>query len=276
MITVCIFYFSNLTCLNTGSSATADKKNQSQKSDDSSSSTEDDTRAVILTNERGTSSLQLSDSDDDISKVHKSASSSAAGNQRSSGGSLLANNRRKSANQVSSNQQIPDKMDQSSSNSLNNVNASKKLINVDTDSVNENFSPVRPSTKRKRKFKRMALDPAENTTMMMSMESPMSKGGKTGTIKRKKVRSKSACDSSSVTSKSRSATLKSPKGANAMTRQRQVSTANVVPGKRKRSSREKSVEPDLMVLSQSSVPSHSMITEEVLIFYWLPSKFKLC
>ena len=52
-------------------------------------------------------------------------------------------------------------------------------------------------------------------------------------------------------------TLKSPK------RQRQVSTANVVPGKRKRSSREKSVEPDLIVHSQSAAPSHSMITEEV-------------
>merc|ERR1711936_1421417 len=86
--------------------------------------------------------------------------------------------------------------------------------------------------------------------------------GKTGTIKRKKVRSKSACDSSSTTSKSRSATtLKSP-NAPIVQRQRQVSTANVVPGKRKRSSREKSVEPDLMLHTQSSVPSHSMITEE--------------
>ena len=60
----------------------------------------------------------------------------------------------------------------------------------------------------------------------------------------------------------RSATLKSPNISGQ--RQRQVSTANVVPGKRKRSSREKSVEPDLIVHgSQSSVPSHSMITEEV-------------
>ena len=35
--------------------------------------------------------------------------------------------------------------------------ASKKILNIDTDSVNENFSPIRPNTKRKRKFKRMAL-----------------------------------------------------------------------------------------------------------------------
>ena len=95
-------------------------------------------------------------------------------------------------------------------------------------------------------------------------------GSKTGTIKRKKVRSKSACDSSSTTSKSRSAgtAMKSP-NAPGVQRQRQVSTANVVPGKRKRSSREKSVEPDAMLHTQSAVPSHSMITEEVyyILFY---------
>ncbi|XP_046383805.1 G patch domain-containing protein 2 isoform X2 [Ischnura elegans] len=33
---------------------------------------------------------------------------------------------------------------------------------VESDSVNENFSPIRPSTKRKRKFKRMAVDPDPN------------------------------------------------------------------------------------------------------------------
>ena len=88
-------------------------------------------------------------------------------------------------------------------------------------------------------------------------------GSKTGTIKRKKVRSKSACDSSSTTSKSRSATAMKSPNAPGVQRQRQVSTANVVPGKRKRSSREKSVEPDAMLHTQSAVPSHSMITEEV-------------
>ena len=62
--------------------------------------------------------------------------------------------------------------------------------------------------------------------------------------------------------------MKSP-NAPGVQRQRQVSTANVVPGKRKRSSREKSVEPDAMLHTQSAVPSHSMITEEVyfILFY---------
>ena len=218
-------FYSNL-CLNTGSSATAEKKNQSQNSDGSSSS-EDDTRAVIMTNDRGTSSLQLSDSEED--KIpHRPAS-------------IVPTNstRRKNLGQNLDN---------------NSGISSKKLLNVaDTDSVNENFSPVRPSTKRKRKFKRMALDP-DNT--VVAMESSTTKS-KTGTIKRKKVRSKSACENSSSSKSSRNVTLKSPK------RQRQVSTANVVPGKRKRSSREKSVEPDLIVHSQSAAPSHSMITEEV-------------
>ena len=75
----------------------------------------------------------------------------------------------------------------------NNSVSNKKLLTADTDSVNENFSPVRPSTKRKRKFKRMALDP-DNT--VVSMESSATKS-KTGTIKRKKVRSKSACENRS-------------------------------------------------------------------------------
>ena len=224
-----IFLRSNL-CLNTGSSATAEKKNQSQNSDGSSSS-EDDTRAVIMTNDRGTSSLQLSDSEEDkiprpASIVPKLRSKMSAPN--AGGGS---------------------------SNQLSN----KKLLNVaDTDSVNENFSPVsRPSTKRKRKFKRMALDPDNSDLALVDPLTVTVVKNKTGTIKRKKVRSKSACETAPKSS--RNVTLKSPK------RQRQVSTANVVPGKRKRSSREKSVEPDL-IISQSAAPSHSMITEEVNLF----------
>lgn len=219
-----------MTCLNASSSTTAEKKNQSQNSEDSSSSTEDDTRAVILTNDRGTSSLQLSDSEEEKLPTRQP--------------SLSINfNRRKVEMQTNSATE----------------NLSKKLMNVaDTDSVNENFSPVRPSTKRKRKFKRMALDPENNSVAMET-----GTGKKTGTIKRKKVRSKSACDSG--TGSGKRGNLKSPSsGGQTVTRQRQVSTANVIPGKRKRSSREKSVEPDLIVHnSQSSVPSHSMITEEV-------------
>ena len=128
---------------------------------------------------------------------------------------------------------------------------SKRLLLKTYDHELQCWKIFRPSTKRKRKFKRMALDPdnSVNDPQVLVTKS------KTGTIKRKKVRSKSACESAPKSS--RNVTLKSPK------RQRQVSTANVVPGKRKRSSREKSVEPDL-ILSQSTAPSHSMITEEVI------------
>ena len=212
--------------MNTGSSTTAEKKNQSQNSDGSSSS-EDDTRAVIMTNDRGTSSLQLSDSEED--KIPRPAS-------------IVPKLRSKNI---------------STPNAGGSIQTNKKLLNVaDTDSVNENFSPVsRPSTKRKRKFKRMALDP-DNSDLALVVDplNTVTVKNKTGTIKRKKVRSKSACETAPKSS--RNVTLKSPK------RQRQVSTANVVPGKRKRSSREKSVEPDL-IISQSAAPSHSMITEEV-------------
>lgn len=260
-------FFSNLSCLNAGSANSLEKKNQSQNSEDSSSSTEDDTRAVILTNDRGTSSLQLSDSEEELKLP-----STSRGSATSNAGTAASNLVRRSANL---------KMEQSHQ-TLSNINANnKKLMMNDTDSVNENFSPVRPSTKRKRKFKRMALDPDNHAVNMDTemttnghLKNPSASSGKTGTIKRKKVRSKSACDSSSATSKSRSgasgATLKSPSIAGASQRQRQVSTANVVPGKRKRSSREKSVEPDLILhTSQSSIPSHSMISEEVRYRYKL-------
>jgi len=242
---------SNLACLNASSSNQTDqKKNQSQNSEDSSSSTEDDTRAVILTNDRGTSSLQLSDSEEEklprpsLVHTHSTRRSNKNQNQNNSPGPVV------NADQTA-------EMDQGANSKLGATN--------DTDSVNENFSPVRPSTKRKRKFKRMALDPDNNSTIMLMDHASTSKavpGSKTGTIKRKKVRSKSACDSSSTTSKSRSATAMKSPNAPGVQRQRQVSTANVVPGKRKRSSREKSVEPDAMLHTQSAVPSHSMITEE--------------
>jgi len=256
---------SNLACLNANSSnPTGDsKKNQSQNSEDSSSSTEDDTRAVILTNDRGTSSLQLSDSEEEKiprpSLVH--THSTRRSNKTSSQHSAAVINAENS-------NQIQTEMDQgANSNNKVHANTATGIPTNDTDSVNENFSPVRPQcTKRKRKFKRMALDPDNTSAIMLMEHASTSKtasitASKTGTIKRKKVRSKSACDSSSATSKSRSATtLKSP-NAPIVQRQRQVSTANVVPGKRKRSSREKSVEPDLMLV-KSSAPSHSMITEE--------------
>ena len=155
-------YCSNLACLNASSSnPTGDsKKNQSQNSEDSSSSTEDDTRAVILTNDRGTSSLQLSDSEEEKiprpSLVH-THSTRRTNKTTSSQHSAVIN---------AENQNMTE-MDQGA-NSNNKVLAAGVPTN-DTDSHNENFSPVRPQcTKRKRKFKRMALDP-DNTRCLISM-----------------------------------------------------------------------------------------------------------
>ena len=199
---------------------------------------------------------------------------------------------------------------------------------IESDSLNENFSPVRPNTKRKRRFKRMALDPETNppsTTNTTPMKDTVghitSKGGgeagheniaskdksdksnlnlasnigskntaknsqqlsreasaaanndpsssNTGTIKRKKVRSRSAGGTNQLqimqnvkrvyhgaTAHHSSAYHPPPPGVSSKTVQcpppvvsgtaaSQAITA-VVPGKRKRSSnREKSVENDI-------------------------------
>ncbi len=171
-----------MSCLNAGSSNSVDKKNVSQNSEDSSSSTEDDTRAVILTNDRGTSSLQLSDSEEEQKANESRANFVHFTRRRNNPGEPHAGNIAAASAAIN-----PDQ-----------PSNAKKLINVDTDSVNENFSPVRPSTKRKRKFKRMALDP--DGSVAMETLSNVCKS-KTGTIKRKKVRSKSACDSGSAKSR---------------------------------------------------------------------------
>ena len=102
---------------------------------------------MILTNDRGTSSLQLSDSEEEklprpsLVHTHSTRRSNKNQNQNNSPGPVV------NADQTAD-------MDQGANSKLGATN--------DTDSVNENFSPVRPSTKRKRKFKRMALDPDNN------------------------------------------------------------------------------------------------------------------
>ena len=102
---------------------------------------------MILTNDRGTSSLQLSDSEEEklprpsLVHTHSTRRSNKNQNQNNSPGPAV------NADQTAD-------MDQGANSKLGATN--------DTDSVNENFSPVRPSTKRKRKFKRMALDPDNN------------------------------------------------------------------------------------------------------------------
>ena len=190
---------------------------------------------------------------------------------------------------------------------------------IESDSLNENFSPVRPNTKRKRRFKRMALDPETNPEPSTTNSTPMkdtndhitskevaaeegskdkteqcnsdtvcSNGSKTmqqlsrgsapsndpsssntGTIKRKKVRSRSAGGTNQLqimqnvkrvyhgATAHHSSAYPNATGISSKTVQcpppLPVSAAalspcitSVVPGKRKRSSnREKSVENDL-------------------------------
>ena len=114
---------------------------------------------MILTNDRGTSSLQLSDSEEEKiprpSLVH--THSTRRSNKTSSQHSATVINAENS-------NQIQTEMDQgANSNNKVHANTATGIPTNDTDSVNENFSPVRPQcTKRKRKFKRMALDP-DNT-----------------------------------------------------------------------------------------------------------------
>ena len=172
---------------------------------------------------------------------------------------------------------------------------------IESDSLNENFSPIRPNTKKKRRFKRMALDPetnppatksnitgkgavghttsttgedlqipknvsSHNDPHTASADDPTSSN--TGTIKRKKVRSRSAggtnqlpqirqnvkrvyhgahslvahSSSTNVHCNSSSSSSKVFTGPPSSSLSPSITIA-VVPGKRKRSSnREKSVE----------------------------------
>jgi hypothetical protein len=235
---------SNLTSLATTSGGkSSDKK--SQNSEDSSSTT-DDTGAVILNADRGTSSLQLSDSDDEKLMVIPPRLVHSHSTRRKKGSEMPAT----------------FQMETTASASTTSVT---KLANVESDSVNENFSPVRPNTKRKRMFKRMALDPDNTNVINVIMDGSCASKSKTGTIKRKKVRSRSACEAPNPAStvKPRNATKMTGHGGTTGTRQRQLS-ANVVPGKRKRSSREKSLEPEQMIHTPAAIPSHSIISEEVI------------
>lgn len=59
--------------------------------------------------------------------------------------------------------------------------------NIESDSFNENFSPVHPNTRRKRKFKRMAVDPVEvdnpSTSRSTVTVMPFSSGKKKRVVK---------------------------------------------------------------------------------------------
>ena len=104
--------------------------------------------------ERGTSSLQLTDSDE----MNNASNSASAATRKKR------------------------------SESWNSSRISAPAGN-ESDSHNENVSPVRPNTKRKRKFKRMAIDPTTGSSIRVPV--PAGTVTPSGTIKRKKGRSKS-------------------------------------------------------------------------------------
>lgn len=154
-------------------------------SDDSSSSVDN---VGLLSRDRGTSSLQFSDSDIEV------------------GPDRGARNR------------------QSRLQEYRTKRGGADQLGVESDSFTENISPFkefRVNIKRKRKFKRMAVDPyVENGLPHITYPAAQGHAGHSGVrllTKRKKVRSRSGCGGK--------------KGAGGIT-----------PGKRKRSAREKSVE----------------------------------
>merc|ERR1719430_2351362 len=99
-------------------------------------------------------------------------------------------------------------------------------LGIESDSFTENISPFkefRVNTKRKRKFKRMAVDPCmTNGLPSITLRAAQGHAGHGGVAtKRKKVRSRSGNETRSGGKKG---------------------TVGIMPGKRKRSAREKSVE----------------------------------
>jgi len=187
-------------------------------SDDSSSSVDN---VGLLSRERGTSSLQWSDSDMEMGGGHchrPELSTTRCGRPRLS---RLHEYRTKRSS------------------------AGPDLPGVESDSFNENISPFkefRANSKRKRKFKRMAVDPSpENRKPRMTVRAGVTQGlgphTNPATNKRKKVRS-------------RSGHLDTQPQRLPGSRRNQL--GGIVPGKRKRSAREKSVESGEVVSSGRS------------------------
>jgi len=144
-------------------------------SDDSSSSVDN---VGLLSRDRGTSSLQFSDSDLDILDVPGVATMARQGRSRTKRG------------------------------------RGDIIMGIESDSFTENVQPwqdFRVHTKRRRKFKRMAIGPGVEVTTVRGIKA----------TKRKKVRSRSGFDGRSLDPKT---------------------SGGTTPGKRKRSAREKSVE----------------------------------
>jgi len=168
-------------------------------SDDSSSSVDN---VGLLSRDRGTSSLQFSDSDIEPVGPGMETDLVRSGKNR-----------------------------QSRMQEYRNKRGGADHLGIESDSFTENISPFKEfrgvHTKRKRKFKRMAVDP--------SIE-PVHVGHSGLATKRKKVRSRSGAEVQRTTSK---------RGVHS-------GAACVMPGKRKRSAREKSVESGDMFCSGRS------------------------
>ena len=163
-------------------------------SDDSSSSVDN---VGLLSRDRGTSSLQFSDSDIEVGPGMETELVRSARNR------------------------------QSRMQEYRNKRGGADHLGIESDSFTENISPFkefRVNTKRKRKFKRMAVDPSSSDHGMPSTTTWPTQGhaGHSGlATKRKKVRSRSGAETRTG----------GKKGA-----------GGILPGKRKRSAREKSVE----------------------------------
>ena len=165
-------------------------------SDDSSSSVDN---VGLLSRDRGTSSLQFSDSDIEVGPGMETELVRSGRNRQS----RMQEYRSKRANH----------------------------LGIESDSFAENISPFKEfrgvHTKRKRKFKRMAVD---GTEPGMSAQGHVGHSGMA--TKRKKVRSRSGADT------------RGKRGVHG--------GGYVMPGKRKRSAREKSAESGEMFCSERS------------------------
>ncbi len=229
---------SNLSSLATGSPAGAAGADaaggrQQQMTDESSTTSEDERHTQVASGstggsrgysmlprigggggDRGTSSLQLTDSDEE------EWVSTNRGAQRTP--SMRAKDMKKKRGGGGS--------DQGNSEFL----STRKQLPIESDSVTENFSPsVRPSTKRKRKFKRMALDPE-----------PGGVPGKflPGSYVNKRQRTRQRSDCGGPTTKQRQLSGPPPSTS---------ASFGITVGKRKRSNREKSVEPENLIKPNS-------------------------
>ncbi len=180
---------------------------------------------IISRGDRGTSSLQLTDSDDGYQPPPSSSAAAAATAASKSKDHALRKKRGGSSDQGQGG------------------GVKKKQLPIESDSVNENFSPIRPNTKRKRKFKRMALDPEpagpSNAIHMAST-------------------SKAAAAAMAVNKRQKVRYAPTASGYKIRHQPPPAASLNIVVGKRKRSNREKSVEPEHLLATRPTAMNVSV------------------